>query len=91
MNCGRYRVGYKAEVVRHKKAEILSFVETGQKFDVLPNLVQQWEKLYEAGALPHSAGRRAVSAEQAEIGRMKRARSKLKMENAILKKISPVA
>ena len=60
MNCGQYRVEYKADVVRHKTAENLSFVETGKKFDVLPNLVQQWEKLYEAGALTQGAGRRAV-------------------------------
>ena len=81
-----FTVEYKAEVVRHKKAENLSFVETGKKFDVLPKLVQQWEKLYEAGALTQGAGRRAVSPEQAEIGRMKSELSKLKMENAILKK-----
>ena len=37
-----FTVEYKAEVVRHKKAENLSFVETGKKFDVLPKLVQQW-------------------------------------------------
>ncbi len=81
-----FTLEYKAEVVRHKKAENLSFVETGKKFDVLPKLVQQWEKLYESGQLTVAAGRRTVSPEQAEIGRMKSELSRLKMENAILKK-----
>ena len=39
-----FTLEFKAEVVRHKKAENLSFVECGRKFDVLPKLVQQWEK-----------------------------------------------
>ena len=77
---------YKAEVVRHKKAENLSFVETGKKFDVLPKLVQQWEKLYESGQLTAAAGRRSVSPEQAEIARMRAENSRLKMEVSILKK-----
>ena len=81
-----FTLEYKAEVVRHKKAENLTVTQTGAKFDLLPKLVQQWEKQYEAGALTQDAGRRAVSPEQAEIGRMKSELSKLKMENAILKK-----
>lgn len=70
---------YKAGVVRHENAENLSAAQTGAKFDLLPKLVQQWEKQYQAGALTQYAGRRAVSPEQAE-------NSRLKMENAILKK-----
>ena len=81
-----FTLDYKADVVRHKKAENLSFAETGKKFDVLPKLVQQWEKQYEAGALTKDAGRRTVSPEQAEIGRMKAENSRLKMEVSILKK-----
>ena len=81
-----FTVEYKAEVVRHKKAENLSFVETGKKFDVLPKLVQQWEKLYESGQLTAAAGRRTVSPEQAEIARMRAENSRLKMEVSILKK-----
>lgn len=81
-----FTLDFKAEVVRHRKAENLSFAEVGKKFDVLPKLVQQWEKQYEAGALTVETGRRQVSPEQAEIGRMKSELSKLKMENAILKK-----
>ena len=81
-----FTLDYKADVVRHKKAENLSFAETGKKFDVLPKLVQQWEKQYEAGELTKDAGRRTVSPEQAEIGRMKAENSRLKMEVSILKK-----
>ena len=32
---------FKAEVVRHKKAENLSLPECGRKFDVLPKLAQK--------------------------------------------------
>ena len=52
--------------MRHKNAENLSPTEYGRKFDVLPKMVQQWEKQYEAGKLTQAAGRRAVSPEQAE-------------------------
>ena len=81
-----FTVEYKAEVVRHKKAENLSFVETGKKFDVLPKLVQQWGKLYESGQLTAEAGRRTVSPEQAEIARLKAELSRAKMELSIVKK-----
>ena len=63
-----FTVEYKAEVVRHKKAENLSFVETGKKFDVLPKLVQQWEKLYESGQLTAAAEPRTVSPSRLKSG-----------------------
>ena len=50
---------YKAEVVRHKKAENLSATECGRKFDVLPKRVPPSEKQYEAGKLTQAAGRRS--------------------------------
>ena len=43
-----FTLEFKAEVVRHQKAENLSFVECGRKFDVLPKLIQLWEKQYDA-------------------------------------------
>ena len=81
-----FTLEFKAEVVRHKLAENLTFTQTGAKFDLLPKLVQQWEKQYQAGALTQDAGRRTVSPEQAEIARMKAENSRLKMEVSILKK-----
>ena len=81
-----FTLDFKAEVVRHKKAENLSWAECGRKFDVLPKLVQQWEKQYEAGKLTVAAGRRAVSPEQAEISRLRAELSRTKMEVSILKK-----
>jgi transposase len=81
-----FTLEFKAEVVRHKKAENLSFVECGRKFDVLPKLVQQWEKQYAAGQLTQAAGRRAVSPEQAEITRLRAELSRSRMEVSILKK-----
>jgi transposase len=80
-----FTLEFKAEVVRHKKAENLSFAEYGRKFDVLPKLVQQWEKQYEAGQLT-AAGRRAVSPEQAEITRLRAELSRSRMDVSILKK-----
>ena len=81
-----FTLDYKAEVVRHKKAENLTATQTGAKFDLLPKLVQQWEKQYQAGALTQDAGRRTVSPEQAEIARLKAELSRAKMELSIVKK-----
>ena len=39
-----FTLDFKAEVVRHKKAENLSLAECGRKLCVLPKLIQQWEK-----------------------------------------------
>jgi transposase-like protein len=58
-----FTLEFKAEVVRHKKAENLSFTECGRKFEVLPKVIQAWEKRYEAGQLTEADGRRAVSPE----------------------------
>ncbi|MFN8704928.1 MAG: transposase [Rhodospirillales bacterium] len=81
-----FTLDFKAEVVRHKKAENLSPAECSRKFDVLPKLIQRWEKQYEAGELTALAGRRAVSPEQAEITRLRAELSRSKMEVSILKK-----
>ena len=81
-----FTLEFKAEVVRHKKAENLSWADCGRKFDVLPKLVQHWEKQYEAGQLTVAAGRRTVSPEQAEISRLRAELSRSKMEVSILKK-----
>ena len=81
-----FTVEFKAEVVRHKKAENLSFADIGRKFDVLPKLVQHWEKQYEAGELTVAAGRRAISPEQAENPRLRAELSRARMEVSILKK-----
>ena len=68
-----FTVEFKAEVVRHKKAENLSATECGKKFDLLPQLTV-------------AAGRRAVSPEQSEITRLRAELSRAKMEVSILKK-----
>ena len=81
-----FTVEFKAEVVRHKKAENLSLAECGRKFDVLPKLIQHWEQQYEAGELTVAAGRRSVSPEQAEITRLRAELSRSKLEVSILKK-----
>lgn len=56
-----FTVEFKAEVVRHKKAENPSRVECARKFDVLPNLVEHWEKQYDAEQLTLAAGRGSKS------------------------------
>ena len=80
-----FTLEFKADVVRHKKGEKLSFSETGRAFDVLPKLVKDWEALYDKGLLTGEAGRRTVSPEQAQIGALRSELSRLKMENQILK------
>ena len=81
-----FTVEFKAEVLRHEKAENLSTADCARKFDVLPKLIQHWERQYDAGQLTVAAGRRAVSPEQAEITRLRAELSRSKMEVSILKK-----
>jgi transposase len=81
-----FTLDFKAEVVRHKKAENINFAECGRKFDVLPKLIQNWEKQYDAGKLTSAAGRRTASPEQAEIAQLRAELSQSKMEVSILKK-----
>lgn len=80
-----FTLDFEAEVVRHKKAENLTFAECGHKFDVLPKLIQQWETQYEAGQLTAAAASRAASPEQAEITRLRAGLSRSRMEVSILK------
>jgi hypothetical protein len=47
-----FSVEFKAEVVRYKKAENLSLPECSRKFEVLPKLIRDWEKQYDAGPPP---------------------------------------
>ena len=51
LNRRAFTVEFKAEVVRYKKAENLSLPECGRKFEVLPKLIRDWEKQYDAGQL----------------------------------------
>jgi len=81
-----FSVEFKAEVVRDQKAENLSLPECGRKFEVLPKLIHDWEKQYDAGQLTVASGRRAVSPEQAEITRLRAELSRSRMEVTILKK-----
>ena len=81
-----FTLEFKADVVRHRKAENLSWADAGKAFDVLPKLVKEWEALYDKGLLTGEAGRRTVSPEQAQIGALRSELSRLKMENQILKK-----
>ena len=81
-----FTLEFKADVVRHRKDENLSWTDAGKAFDVLPKLVKEWEALYDKGLLTGEAGRRTVSPEQAQIGALRSELSRLKMENQILKK-----
>ena len=81
-----FTLEFKADVVRHRKAENLSWADTGKAFDVLPKLVKDWEARYDKGLLIGEAGSHTVSSEQAQIGALRSERSRLKMEDQILKK-----
>ena len=81
-----FSVEFKAGVLRYKKAENLSLPECGRKFEVLPKLIRDWEKQYDAGQITVASGRRAVSQEQAEITRLRAKLSRSWMGVNILKK-----
>lgn len=69
-------------MVHPKKAENLNSANCAGKFDILPALDKDGEKLYATGQLTAVAGRRAVSLEQDEIARL-RAKSKLQQWRAV--------
>lgn len=77
---------FKSEVVWHKNVENLTRAECARKFDVVPKLIEQREKLYDAGQSKLAAGRRAVSPEQAEIADLRAELSCSKIEVRLQKK-----
>ena len=60
-----FTLEFKADVVRHRKAENLSWADADKAFDVLPKLVEAWEAQYSKGLLTGEDGRRTVSPGQA--------------------------
>jgi hypothetical protein len=66
-----FALDFRIEMVCHEKAENLGFTECSLRFEVLPKLIQQCEKQYEAGQRAEAAGRRAVGPEQVEITHFK--------------------
>ena len=45
-----FTLEFKADVVRHRKAENLSWADARKACDVLPKLVKDWEALYRASS-----------------------------------------
>ena len=60
-----FTLEFKADVVRHRKAENLSLIDAGKAFDVLPKLVKDWATVFDARKLTGAAGWRTVSPEEA--------------------------
>ncbi|MCO6429018.1 MAG: transposase [Nitrosomonas communis] len=77
---------FKIEAVKLKRDQNLTNIEVGRRLDVLPKLIQRWDKQYEAGELTPDKVKRCISPEQQEISELRAQLSRLKMENAILKK-----
>ncbi len=77
---------FKVEAVTLKQAEGLSYRDVGRRLDALPKLVEDWGKQYQAGMLLPEKAKRRIAPEQQEISELKSHLSRLKMENAILKK-----
>ncbi len=44
-----FTLKFKADVVRHRKAENMSWADAGKMFDVLPKLMKDWEALSDKG------------------------------------------
>lgn len=56
-----FKLEFKAKAVQHQKAENLTPADCARKLDLLPKLIQHWEKQYDADQLTVVAGRRAVT------------------------------
>jgi transposase len=81
-----FTVEFKVEAVKLKRDQRLSYAEVGRRLDVLPKLIQQWEKQYDAGELSPEKAKRQITPERQELSELRAQLARLKMENAILKK-----
>ena len=77
---------YKVEAVKLKREQELSYAEVGRRLNVLPRLIRDWEKLYDAGRLTTETAKRRITPEQQALSALRQEVQRLKMENAILKK-----
>ena len=62
-----FTVEFKVEAVKLKREQRLSYAEVGRRLDVLPKLVQQGEKQYDAGELSPEKAKRQITPERQEI------------------------
>jgi transposase len=77
---------FKLGAVKMVKDQGLDRAEAGKRLGVEPRLIRAWEQAYEAGRLGGGQVKRAVSGEQQEIAKLRAELSRVRMENAILKK-----
>jgi len=81
-----FTLEFKLEAVKMKRDQELSYGEVGRRLEVEPRLIRRWERACEAGKLTPQSSKRAVSPEQHELSKLRAELSRVKMENAILKK-----
>jgi transposase len=81
-----FTVEFKVEAVKLKREQALTYAEVGRRLNVSPRLIRHWEKQYDAGELTPEQAKRRISPESQEISELRAQVSRLKMENAILKK-----
>lgn len=77
-----FTLEFKIEVVKLKRDQNLTYIEVGRWLDILPKLIQRWDKRHEAGELRPGKAKRRISPEQQEISELRAQLSRLKMENA---------
>ena len=76
-----YTLEFKTEAVR--LAEEVGVTEAARRLDIPVTSIQNWMK---PGKLAKAGGRKAVSAAEAEISRLRREIASLKVDNEILRK-----
>lgn len=86
LRCRTFTLEFKIEALKLRRDQNLTYIGAGRRLDVLPKPIQRWDKQYKAGKLMPDKAKRCISPEQQEISELRAQLSRLKMENAILKK-----
>lgn len=82
----QFTTEFKVGAVKMVKEQGLSRGEVGRRLEIDSRMIKKWEQAYAAGKFNAGDIKRAVSPEQQEVSKLRAELSRLKMENAILKK-----
>ena len=83
---GVYTKEFKEEAVKLVTEAGLSIPEVGRRLSLSKSTIEYWVRQARKGTLTNNPGKKAVTAEEMEVNRLRRENAELKMERDILKK-----
>lgn len=82
----RYTSEFRQQAVELITRDGLSMAEASRRLSISPKTLANWVSRARGGSALDAAPRRAVTAEEAELSRLRRENAELRMERDILKK-----